>query len=44
MEHSFALVGIERVEGDVFRVAAGDDSGFVIPAQGDALGEALAGF
>ena len=43
VEHSLALVGVERVEGDVLRVAAGDDSGLVIAAEGDAFGGALAG-
>ena len=44
VEHSLALVGVERVEGDVLGVPAGDDSGFVFATEGDAFGGALAGF
>jgi hypothetical protein len=33
VEHALALIGIERAEGDVLRVASRDDAGFVFAAQ-----------
>ncbi len=44
VEHTFALIGIERVERDVLGVAAGDDAGLVIAAELSALGDAAAVF
>jgi hypothetical protein len=44
VQHSLALIRVERAKRDVLRVAAFDHAGFVIATQGEAFPGATAGF